>query len=118
MNSYAKPRNRSNRWIRFARNAGDLKNEKPHSSLNGIRRVRALRKPTMRCEWSDRWLGDLREERSRRQIEKARNDAEREHLRQTCLDELNAQPGGFDRRTTRTSWRRRIWSPRKRNTTR
>ena len=37
-------------------------------------------------------LGDLREERSRHEIGRARNDAEREHLRAACLNELNAQP--------------------------
>jgi chromosome segregation protein len=37
-------------------------------------------------------LGDLREERGRHEIERARNDADRDHLRQTCLEELNAQP--------------------------
>jgi chromosome segregation protein len=37
-------------------------------------------------------LDDLRAERSRRQIEKARNDSDRDYLRQTCVSELNAQP--------------------------
>jgi chromosome segregation protein len=37
-------------------------------------------------------LSDLREERSRLEIDRARNDAEREHLRTACIDELNAQP--------------------------
>ena len=37
-------------------------------------------------------LGDLREERGKHEIERARNDSEREHLRQTCIEELNAQP--------------------------
>jgi chromosome segregation protein len=37
-------------------------------------------------------LGDFREERSKHEIERARNDSEREHLRQSCLEELNAQP--------------------------
>ena len=37
-------------------------------------------------------LGDLREERGRHEIERARNDADRDHLRQTCLEELNAHP--------------------------
>jgi chromosome segregation protein len=37
-------------------------------------------------------LGDLREERSRHEVERARNDAEREHLRQSCAEELNLQP--------------------------
>jgi chromosome segregation protein len=37
-------------------------------------------------------LDELRAERSQRQIEKARNDADRDYLRQTCVSELNAQP--------------------------
>ncbi len=37
-------------------------------------------------------LGDLREERSRHEVERARNDADREHLRQTSLSELNVHP--------------------------
>jgi chromosome segregation protein len=37
-------------------------------------------------------LDDLRSERGQRQIEKARNDSDREYLRQTCVGELNAQP--------------------------
>jgi chromosome segregation protein len=37
-------------------------------------------------------LEELRAERAQRQIEKARNDADRDYLRQTCVAELNAQP--------------------------
>jgi len=37
-------------------------------------------------------LDELRAERSQRQIEKARNDADRDYLRRTCVSELNAQP--------------------------
>jgi chromosome segregation protein len=37
-------------------------------------------------------LDELRAERSQHQIEKARNDADRDYLRQTCVAELNAQP--------------------------
>jgi chromosome segregation protein len=37
-------------------------------------------------------LDELRAERSQRQVEKARNDADRDYLRQTCIAELNAQP--------------------------
>ena len=37
-------------------------------------------------------VGDLREERGRHEIERARNDSEREHLRQSCAEELNLQP--------------------------
>jgi chromosome segregation protein len=37
-------------------------------------------------------LGDFREERSKLEIERARNESEREHLRQSCIEELNLQP--------------------------
>jgi chromosome segregation protein len=37
-------------------------------------------------------LDEVRAERSRYQIEKARNDSDRDYLRQTCVSELNAQP--------------------------
>jgi chromosome segregation protein len=37
-------------------------------------------------------LGDFREQRSKLEIDRARNDSEREHLRQSCVEELNAQP--------------------------
>jgi chromosome segregation protein len=37
-------------------------------------------------------LGDFREERGKLEIEQARNESEREHLRQSCIEELNAQP--------------------------
>jgi chromosome segregation protein len=37
-------------------------------------------------------LEEVRADRSQRQIEKARNDADRDYLRQTCVAELNAQP--------------------------
>ena len=37
-------------------------------------------------------LDELRAQHSQLQIEKARNDADRDYLRQTCLAELNAQP--------------------------
>jgi chromosome segregation protein len=37
-------------------------------------------------------LNEMREERGKFDIEKARNDSDREHLRETCLAEVNAQP--------------------------
>ncbi len=37
-------------------------------------------------------LQDMREERGKFEIEKARNDSDRQHLRETCLTEVNAQP--------------------------
>jgi len=37
-------------------------------------------------------LGDLREQRSQHEIAKARNDSDRQHLRETCMTELNQHP--------------------------
>jgi chromosome segregation protein len=37
-------------------------------------------------------LEELREGRSQHEIERARNDSDRQHLRETCLTELNAHP--------------------------
>jgi chromosome segregation protein len=37
-------------------------------------------------------LGDLREQRSQHEIAKARNDSDRQHLRETCLAEMNLHP--------------------------
>ncbi len=37
-------------------------------------------------------LSELREDRNRQEVERARTDAEREHLRAACLNELNAHP--------------------------
>jgi len=37
-------------------------------------------------------LQEMRDERGNFEIEKARNDSDRQHLRETCLTEVNAQP--------------------------
>jgi chromosome segregation protein len=37
-------------------------------------------------------LQEMRDERGKFEIEKARNDSDRQHLRETCLSEVNAQP--------------------------
>ncbi len=37
-------------------------------------------------------LGDLREQRAQKEIDRARNESDRNHLRETCVAELNAQP--------------------------
>jgi chromosome segregation protein len=37
-------------------------------------------------------LQKLREQRSHAEVERARNDSDRQHLRETCLTEVNAQP--------------------------
>ena len=66
------------------------------------------RKTSLESEWTDarsrggqideslrgrrQSLDEVRAERGQRQIEKARNDSDRDYLRQTCVSELNAQP--------------------------
>jgi chromosome segregation protein len=37
-------------------------------------------------------LAELREQRSHAEIDRAKNDSDREHLRETCMSEVNAQP--------------------------
>jgi len=37
-------------------------------------------------------LGDLREERAQHEVERARNESDRNHLREMCLADLNAHP--------------------------
>ncbi len=37
-------------------------------------------------------LQELREQRSHAEVERAKNDSDREHLRETCMSEVNAQP--------------------------
>jgi chromosome segregation protein len=37
-------------------------------------------------------LGDLREQRAQHEIEQARNESDRQHLREQCVSELNLQP--------------------------
>jgi chromosome segregation protein len=37
-------------------------------------------------------LQELREQRSHAEVERARNDSDRQHLRETCMTEVNAQP--------------------------
>jgi chromosome segregation protein len=37
-------------------------------------------------------LQELRDQRSHVEVEKARNDSDRQHLRETCMSEVNAQP--------------------------
>ncbi len=37
-------------------------------------------------------LQELREQRSHAEVERAKNDSDRQHLRETCMSEVNAQP--------------------------
>ena len=68
------------------------KSRRPRSKANGTQaRTRTAQiEETLRGQRQS--LDELRAERSQRQIEKARNDADRDYLRQTCVAELNAQP--------------------------
>ena len=77
-------------------------------SLRAERQVLETRKVTLEQEWEQarartsevdlavrsarQQLSDLREERGRHEVDQARNEAEREHLREACRNELNAQP--------------------------
>ncbi len=45
-------------------------------------------------------LGDLREERSQHEVERARNESDRNHLREMCLADLNAHPEDLIAQTT------------------
>ena len=58
----------------------------------GSRARRARRKWMKHCAASAHRWTSCAPTRSQRQIEKARNDADRDYLRQTCVSELNAQP--------------------------
>ena len=37
-------------------------------------------------------LQEIREQRGQAEIERARNDSDRQHLRETCMSEVNMQP--------------------------
>src|SRR5260370_7273215 len=37
-------------------------------------------------------LQEFREQRSRAEVDSAKNDSDRQHLRETCMSEVNAQP--------------------------
>ncbi|MGA9885325.1 MAG: chromosome segregation protein SMC [Candidatus Acidiferrales bacterium] len=83
----------------LAQQAGDLRNEKIRLEERkaafetewDTARTRAGQiEETLRTQRQS--LDELRAERSQRQVEKARNDADRDYLRQTCVAELNAQP--------------------------
>ncbi|MGH9679865.1 MAG: hypothetical protein ACRD4Y_07925, partial [Candidatus Acidiferrales bacterium] len=81
------------------RRVESLRAEKQRLELRGAEMEREFNETRTRAVQADdsarmarQKLGDLREERGKHEIERARNDSEREHLRQTCLEELNAQP--------------------------
>jgi len=76
-----------------------LRAEKKRLEARGVEMEREFEQTRVRSTQVDdalrmarQKLGDFREERSKHEIERARNDSEREHLRQSCIEELNAQP--------------------------
>ena len=84
----------------LAQQVEELRKEKtPHRRTQGrarkgmeTKRARAQASSMNPLRGKRQSLDELRAERSQRQIEKARNDADRDYLRQTCVAELNAQP--------------------------
>jgi chromosome segregation protein len=76
-----------------------LRKEKARLEARGAEMEREFDETRVRAAQTDdtlrqarQKLGDFREERSKVEIERARNESEREHLRQSCLEELSAQP--------------------------
>ena len=81
------------------RQVESLRAEKQRLEARGAEMEREFNETRVRSTQADdalrmarQKLGDFREERSKHEIERARNDSEREHLRQSCVEELNAQP--------------------------
>jgi chromosome segregation protein len=81
------------------RQVQSLRAEKQRLEARGIEMEREFEQTRIRSTQVDdalrmarQKLGDFREERSKHEIERARNDSERDHLRQSCIEELNAQP--------------------------
>jgi chromosome segregation protein len=81
------------------RQVESLRSEKQRLEALGIEMEREFEQTRVRSTQVDdalrlarQKLGDFREERGKHEIERARNDSEREHLRQSCIEELNAQP--------------------------
>ena len=80
-NSRGRTRSSSGRWNRCAPKAAPGSAQAPKWSRNATRRACARREVDDALRMARQKLGDLREERSKHEIERARNDAEREHLR-------------------------------------
>ena len=81
------------------RQVESLRAEKQRLEARGAEMEREFKDTRVRSTQADdalrmarQKLGDFREERGKHEIERARNDSEREHLRQSCVEELNAQP--------------------------
>ena len=107
-NCCAKTKSSSNRRNRCAPSAQRLEAQKARARTGmGPSAGRARRKWTTRCARRARNSTDLREERSRHEVERARNDSEREHLRETCRERTERAARRPDRRAARAAGRRR-----------
>jgi len=85
--------------VEHQRQVESLRMEKQRLEARGVELEKEFEQTRVRAAQVDdalrttrQKLGDFREERSKHEIERARNDSDREHLRQSCLEELNAQP--------------------------
>ncbi len=83
----------------YGKQMGSLRAEKQRLETQGIEMEREFNQMRVSSAEIDdalrmarQRLNDFREERGKHEIDRARNDSEREHLRQSCIDELNAQP--------------------------
>ena len=83
----------------YQRQVESLRAEKQRLEARGAEMEREFHETRVRATQVDdslrmarQKLGDFREERGKHEIERARNDSERDHLRQSCVEELNAQP--------------------------
>ncbi len=83
----------------YKRQVESLRAEKQRLEARGVEMEREFDQTRTRSAQVDdalrmsrQKLGNFREERGKHEIERARNDSEREHLRQSCIEELNAQP--------------------------
>ncbi len=81
------------------RQVASLRAEKQRLEARGVELEKEFNQARVRATQVDdslrmgrQKLGDFREERGKHEIVRARNDSEREHLRQSCIEELNAQP--------------------------
>ena len=59
---------------------------------NGKRAASASHRWKISCAWGGSRCRKLRDQRSHAEVERARNDSDRQHLRETCMSEVNAQP--------------------------
>ena len=68
------------------------KSRRSRSKRNGIRDASGLASMDDSLRFGRQSLQEIREQRGHAEIERARNDSDRQHLRETCMSEVNMQP--------------------------